>query len=310
MKHYIFALSLSAAAFTVAAQPLLTPTELSEVLSNAEIRVIDIRDPQAYQEGHIPGAVNAPYAVWRGPAENPGQTPALTELTKVIQNLGLTPETHAVVISSGNSDTDFGSAARVYWTLRLAGLSDLSILHGGMQTWQQQGLDVSNQPVTVQPSDYTPTENASVNVTREALASRNTATSSRLIDARPAAFYEGETSHPGAKVAGTLEGAENLSHALWFKSGGELQSKDEIRAIAQSHGLLKPDQEIVSFCNTGHWAATNWFVLSEVLEQPDVKLYAGSMVDWTQADEALPVQNAPSRVTTLWRQTKDWFSSL
>jgi thiosulfate/3-mercaptopyruvate sulfurtransferase len=40
---------------------------------------------------------------------------------------------------------------------------------------------------------------------------------------------------------------------------------------------------IVSFCNTGHWAATNWFVLSEVAGIEGVKLYPESMVGWTQA---------------------------
>ena len=41
----------------------------------------------------------------------------------------------------------------------------------------------------------------------------------------------------------------------------------------------------MSYCNTGHWAATNWFVLSELLGRPDVRLYDGSMVEWT-ADPA------------------------
>jgi thiosulfate/3-mercaptopyruvate sulfurtransferase len=37
---------------------------------------------------------------------------------------------------------------------------------------------------------------------------------------------------------------------------------------------------VVSYCNTGHWAATDWFVLHELLGRP-ARLYAGSMVDWT-----------------------------
>ena len=37
----------------------------------------------------------------------------------------------------------------------------------------------------------------------------------------------------------------------------------------------------MSYCNTGHWAATDWFVLHELLGRKDVRLYAGSMVEWT-----------------------------
>jgi thiosulfate/3-mercaptopyruvate sulfurtransferase len=47
---------------------------------------------------------------------------------------------------------------------------------------------------------------------------------------------------------------------------------------------------VTSYCNTGHWAATDWFVLSEVLGRADVKLYAGSMVEWT-ADARRPVDS-------------------
>lgn len=43
-----------------------------------------------------------------------------------------------------------------------------------------------------------------------------------------------------------------------------------------------PQGPVVSYCNTGHSAAANWFVLSEVLGRDEVALYDGSMTDWTQ----------------------------
>ena len=52
-------------------------------------------------------------------------------------------------------------------------------------------------------------------------------------------------------------------------------------------------EEVVSYCNTGHWAAVNWFVLSEVAGLSDIKLYDGSMVEWTQND-ARPLAKSPS----------------
>ena len=36
-----------------------------------------------------------------------------------------------------------------------------------------------------------------------------------------------------------------------------------------------PEKPVINYCNTGHQAATNWFVLSEVLRRPDVSLYDG-----------------------------------
>ena len=50
----------------------------------------------------------------------------------------------------------------------------------------------------------------------------------------------------------------------------------------------------VVFCNTGHWGATGWFALSEVAGVKNVRLYAESMVDWTQSDPLLPMDNVPA----------------
>ena len=55
-----------------------------------------------------------------------------------------------------------------------------------------------------------------------------------------------------------------------------------------------PKGEVVSFCNTGQAAATNWFVMAELLGRKDVRLYDGSMSEWTQ-DEKRPVETGPAR---------------
>ena len=313
MKSIITTLAaLAFSASALATQPLLSPSELNAVLNHPNVRVIDIRDPKSYGEGHIQNAVNAPYGKWRGPASNPGELPEIRELTKLVQSIGLTADTHAVIVSSGANDTDFGAAARVYWTLRVLGLSDLSILNGGLKSWKADGLALGSQPVTVARSDFEPSINQSLLTSRQAIASSNgSARQALLVDARPEEFFRGDTRHTAAKVAGTLEGAVSVPHSLWFKPGSsEMVSTDQATRIARQYNLVQPEQEIVSFCNTGHWAATNWFVLSELLGDKDVTLYAGSMVDWTQAQGALPVKNAPGRIKQLWIDAQLWFASL
>ena len=62
----------------------------------------------------------------------------------------------------------------------------------------------------------------------------------------------------------------------------------------------------MSFCNTGHWAATNWFVLSELAGLKDVRLYPASLAEWTQDKKSLPMENTPSRL----EQIKAKFSKL
>lgn len=153
-------LSLGATSWALAAQPLLNPEQLQPLLQQADVRLIDIRDPKAFEAGHIAQAANAPYGKWRGPATNPGELPDQAKLVALVQSLGLTPATHAIVISSGADATDFGAAARVYWTLKSLGLKELSIVNGGMKAWESAGKPLGKTQVQIAPSSYAPTFDA------------------------------------------------------------------------------------------------------------------------------------------------------
>ena len=67
-----------------------------------------------------------------------------------------------------------------------------------------------------------------------------------------------------------------------------------------------PAGPVVSYCNTGHWASTNWFVLSELLGRKDVRLYYGSMVEWT-ADARRPVESGAPDGTNSRRRSASAF---
>lgn len=305
-KILTFAVGLAMAASAFAAPPLLLPAELNAKLSNTNIRVVDIRESAMYAAGHIPGAVNAPYGQWRGPASNPGELPALPKLTTLVQSLGLTPATHVVVVSSGADATDFGASARVYWTLKVLGFKELSLLNGGVKGWATAQLPQNTEAVKVAASSFQPQLDMAQVATKEEVVKRVNAGDSLLIDARPAAFFNGETRASSAKVAGTLPNAVNLQHDKWFAAGSStFVSPDQARQIAAS-SPIDPSKETVSFCNTGHWAATNWFAMSEVLGQKNVKLYAGSMTEWSQDPNGLPMANVPNRAKQLLIDAKFW----
>ena len=307
IKH-IFRLAIAAclSASAFAAQPLLAPQELRARLNDPQLRVIDIRDGAAYSANHIPGAVNAPYAQWRGPANNPGELLPLAQLTRLVQSLGLSPATHAVVVSSGADATDFGASARVYWQLKVLGLKELSVVNGGMKAWAAANLPQNAEAVKVAASNYQPQMDNSLIATKEELVQRIKSGGTSLIDARPAAFFNGETKAPTAKVAGTLPTAVNFSFDKWFVPGtSTFVVPDEARKVAAS-GAIDPNKDAVCFCNTGHWAAINWFAMSEVLGQKGVKLYPGSMAEWSQDPNNLPMDNVPSRAKQLMMEAKAW----
>ncbi len=306
MKSLLLILATILSFSVNANQPLLSPIELEARLQNTNLRVLDIRDPKSYAENHIPGSLSAPYGKWRGPKENPGEFPPLAKLTELVQSLGLSPQNHIVVTSSGADETDFGAAARVYWTLKVLGLENLSILNGGIRSWVEAKLPLNNLPVTVARSSYQPTINTALITTKEQLQKKTVDGSARLIDARPSAFYSGDTRHQAAKVPGTLKGAKNVEHSNWFneKSPTFISQADAQKVGADAN--LNNDEEVVSFCNTGHWAATNWFAMSEVLGKKNVSMYAGSMVDFTKDGDTSKMDNVPSRGKQLWIDLKLW----
>lgn len=288
---------------------LLTVRELAPLTQANEVVVLDVRGAQGapFAAGHIPGAVSAPYATWRGPAESPGRLPELEELERVVQRAGLDGLKPVVVVHAGSDADDFGSAARVYWTLRMLGFERLAILNGGMAAWQQSGLPLATGPSVVVPSTFVAELDETVLATREEVEHQLAAgeEAGRLLDARPEGFFWGKLWHDAARQPGTIKGAENFTHARWFEGGGPvIVGPERARAIAREHGL--DDNPItVSFCNTGHWAATNWFALSELAGVEGVKLYPDSVVDWSQA--GLPMDHVPGRVEWLWLSTMKWF---
>jgi thiosulfate/3-mercaptopyruvate sulfurtransferase len=113
-------LALALAVFPMAAHalgPLVDVADLRSAIQTEAPVVLDIRAEDAYQKGHVPGALNAPYALFRGPAENPGELVSETHLTEVLRGLGIAPDTPVVVVHQGTNQTDFGAAARVYYPL-------------------------------------------------------------------------------------------------------------------------------------------------------------------------------------------------
>lgn len=293
----------------LAAQPLITPTELSARLAEPRLRIVDIRDGKndagksPYDVGHIAGAIAAPYSQWRGPKDNPGKLPSEQALTAVVQKLGIDAATPVVVVYEGSNSTDFGAAARVYWTLKASGVTNLSILNGGVKAWRAANLPLTTEVPAVAPSTFIVKIDPKYVATQEEVASVIGKDNVRLLDARPVAFFEGETRHVAAKTPGTLVGAKNVDSAVWFvKGSAALLPTSDVKRVAQETGV-QTDQPTVSFCNTGHWAATNWFVLSEVLGQKDVKLYPESTVGWSNAD--LPMANVPSRLHQFWLQLRE-----
>ncbi len=267
---------------------LQTPEEVA-ALDPAEALILDIRGQTVYLGGHVPGAVNAPYPLWRGPAANPGRELPDDQLTELLRSIGAEKDKPTIVTYAGKDETDFGAAARVYWTLKSAGIEQIAILNGGVRAWKDAKLKLSMAPVQPMESQIEASLSDQWMLTREGVLDVVEGRSkARLVDARPLEFFEGRKKHAAAKQAGTLQGALSLVHSSWFgpdkyKMTDTPEAAEKIARKAGYSGGKGDGEVLVSFCNTGHWAATNWFALSEVAGIENVKLYPESMVGWSNA---------------------------
>jgi thiosulfate/3-mercaptopyruvate sulfurtransferase len=276
--------------------PLVTADRLVEAIADTGVRIVDIRSAidgggrAAYETAHIPGAVHSDYTKdgWRaarGTAS--GLLPDPGDLAALFGRLGITPADDVVIVNAGTSAGDFSAAARVYWTLRTAGHHRVAILDGGMAAWTSDPARplaagvVTPRPVPPYPVAIDPTWRSDLAVVAAAVATG----SAVLLDSRARSFFEGRDKSPQAKRAGRLPGAVLLDHTAAFAPPGRLKPKAELAALF-ADVLSGP---VIHFCNTGHQAATNWFILSELLQCPHSTLYDGSMSEWTE-DELRPVE--------------------
>lgn len=259
--------------------------------------VLDVRNAldggghDTYLEGHIPGAIHSDYlkAGWRTERQGvPAQLPDVASLERLIRELGISNDDHVVITAAGTDGLDFGSAARIYWTFKVLGHDRVSILNGGFRAWQEAGLPVATggheRPRSDFAADFRP---EMVGTTERLLEWRERG--AQLVDNRPQAHYLGRGGHPAARAHGTIPGAKNVEEArLIVDESGRAVDSQRLQQLLAEAGV-DPQREIVTFCNTGHWASVGWFALSEIAGHDDVLMYDGSMVEWS-ADAERPLQ--------------------
>ncbi len=297
------------AAIPGAAQPpLVGPAWLEQHRQDANLVIIDIRDdasdetPSGYAAGHIPGAIHSSYLEGGWRLERDGiaaQLPALADLEQRLGSvLGVSSDDAIVIVAAGTGADDFAGAARVYWTFKLLGQRRLSILNGGMRAWVASGGELIQGDEQRWPIEFHATPQLRY-LASTAEVEEGSTHGLQLVDARAPEYYLGSARLALVRQSGTIPGARNAPSERFFRrDAGDIWRFDPALAAREAQRLgLREAQAIVTFCNTGHFGAVDWFAFSEVLNMPAVSLYAGSMAAWTQ-DPARPVHNA-ARQTVL-----------
>ena len=249
-------------------------------IEDPDIRFVEVDvDTNAYDEGHIPGAV-----AWNWTSQlSDGVRRDIVsreELSRLLSDSGIGPETTVVLYGDNNN----WFAAWAYWQLKLFGFDDVRILNGGRKLWVAQGLPTSTDVpsyeatgIQVGDADF------SHRAFRDDVLSQIDSPGA-LVDVRSPAEFNGELLAPaalpqeGAQRAGHVPGAANIPWAAAVNEDGTFKSADELRDLYAAKGITG-DKDIIAYCRIGERSSHTWFVLHELLGFERVRNYDGS---WTE----------------------------
>lgn len=264
---------------------LVSTDWLAAHLHDPDLRIIDGswhmeatgRDAHAeYMAAHIPGArffdIDA-IADTRSPL--PHMAPQPEMFVSRLRAMGI-GDGHQVVVYD---NSDVRSAARVWWTFRLMGKTDVAVLDGGFAKWRAEGREVEDLPPITRDRHMTVQRQAARvrDVTQVAAAAK--LGDHVIIDARGPGRFRGDEPEPRPGLRqGHIPGSKNVPMGQIYNADGTMKSVPELRAVFEAAGvdLLRP---AITTCGSGITAASLALAL-ERLGKRDWSVYDGSWTEW------------------------------
>ena len=238
--------------------------------------------------GHIPGAVLVNYKKIRGQQMIGGRKVIKMNLTKaafekLMQSSGVNKDSAVVIMSKGRDNEDMTMATRLYWSMKYYGHENMAILNGGMAQWVLDKRKVSIKKSKAKKGNWQATaERQSVLANSQDVLNALDDKKTQVIDARALSLYLGTWRKKSYVFAnGHIPGAKNYPHEL-LTSYMPAKFIDNNMTKSMLHELgINANETAVAYCNSGHLATGIWFVMSELMGNKKVKLYDGSMHQWT-----------------------------
>lgn len=255
---------------------LISAEELSKTLADAGAKqplILDLRPPDAYAAGHLPGALHLDLFGVSLIDTDPAPLKAfLWMIEHMFATRGVEPSTPVVVYD----DQSGIRAARAFWFLEHFGHPSVRVLDGGFGAWTRAALPVTRDAAPAAVSDWKGSrEEATIATWREVKAAIGQS-DSVIVDARTDGEYCGTTVR--AARGGAVPGAVHIEWTRNLDPDGAFKPASELKKMYEDVGVT-PDREVITYCQGGYRAAHSYLAL-RLIGFPKVRNYIGSWKEW------------------------------
>jgi thiosulfate/3-mercaptopyruvate sulfurtransferase len=260
--------------------------ELKNRLSDPQLALMDMRPPEAYANGHIPGARSFDIFGISLIDTRPEPLEAfLWMIEHLIQAKGVNSDSTVVVYD----DVAGMRSARLFWFLEYFGHDDVHMLNGGFNAWRDAGLPVTQEATIPKGGNFKMNRRAGRLATADDVLKKLNNPSAVIVDTRSDAEYTGQLVR--SKRGGAIPGAAHLEWTNNLDAKGFFKSADELTKM-YAERRITPEKEVIPHCQGAYRSAHTYLAL-RLLGYPNVRNYLGSWGEWGNRTD-LPIEH-PTR---------------
>ena len=232
----------------------------------------------------IPGAIVADLESDFSDASNSLPHTAPQNATAVFENVGVSDSSTVVVYDRHG----MMCAARVWWLARLAGLSSVAVLDGGLPAWIAAGGETSASVQAQSRGRITASENRHLLTDMRGVERAAARSYGVIVDARSAGRFAGVDPEPrDGLVAGHIPGSVNLPYTDVVDDNGLLKTPEELQTLVEN--VVGSARELTMTCGSGVSACLIALAAWEAGYR-DVVVYDGSWSEWGRPDLGKPYE--------------------
>jgi thiosulfate/3-mercaptopyruvate sulfurtransferase len=171
------------------------------------------------------------------------------------------------------------SAARVWWTFRVFGHEQVTVLDGGMGKWRAEQRPIEQGTVTLPPGNFTARLNRGAVRDLAAVRSNIVTKSEQLVDVRSRGRFKGVEPEPRAGLrGGHVPGSINLPFTELVRADGTLLPAEALRRRLADAGV-DLDRPVVATCGSGTSACALVLGLHSI-GHTQTAVYDGAWSEW------------------------------